>query len=357
MAILDQRIGRAREKKGFSSHEVIRKIIGEMIRKPAYLFTNAPDPEVFRRDNEEILKYLDCDKKIEDKKIAATIMPMLDTSNPFWEKSATRYLTMLIAYVMESLPEEEHSMISVVDLHSSGTSVVDSMLGEFACLHKESLAARLYFQITATYNADRMRASIAEFVNEALEPFNYREFRRIFAGSKEECFDIARLGQEKTILFLNTSDSDYSFGVLSDLFNAQALNILIESADKQEDGRLSVPVRIMLDDFAASSKIQDFESIISIIRSRGISVSIILQSISQLNHRYDSARAATILNNCDHILYLGGHDLETAQLISNHINKPLNSVLCLPIDQAILISQGSSAKYVPKAVPYAKEYC
>ena len=108
-----------------------------------------------------------------------------------------------------------------------------------------------------------------------------------------------------------------------------------------------------MDDFAASAKIPDFDKIISVIRSRDISVSIILQSMTQLEAMYSHAEANTIINNCDHILYLGSQDLQTAEFIGSRIFKTSDAVLCTPRDKAILITTGEKAVTVDKIKPYS----
>ena len=190
-----------------------------------------------------------------------------------------------------------------------------------------------------------------QFATTALEPFEFREAKHIFANSNN--FRISDLGNFKTVLFLNTSDTDRTFDKFINIFYTQALQRLCSQAGNNPDGRLIVPVRFILDDFAASATIPDFDKIISIIRSRDISVSIILQSLTQLDSLYGAERATTIINNCDHMLYLGSQDLKTAQLISSRIFKTPEDVLCLPRDKAILVTNGERAKIVDKIPPYS----
>lgn len=191
-----------------------------------------------------------------------------------------------------------------------------------------------------------------EFVNQALDVFDYREYSPIWAG--EKTVDIAKLGHEKTVLFVNSSDNDTSMHMICDVFNTQAIQILIAEADKMENGRLPVPCRLILDDFAASAKIENFDNLISIIRSREISVSIIIQSLSQLKHMYSEQQANTILNNCAHVLYLAGKDMDTMHYIADYLNQTVHSVLKLPRDKAVYIEEGKLAQIVPKLIPYEK---
>lgn len=286
------------------------------------------------------------------KKLASDIVPSLDKEEPFWEKAAMRYITMLIAYVLEALPENHHCMSSVVRFHEAfneGKGRI--LLEEWAECHPDSLAARKYSEMSETHTAEKMWLSIMEFANESLDPFSYKEYEPIFGI--HEGIDFASLGDEKTVLFINSSDNDTSFHILSNILFSQALQNLIEKADMTEDGRLPVPVRLIMDDFASGPMIRDFDNVISVIRSRDISVSIIIQSISQLWTKYSEHMGTTIINNCDHILYLAGHDLQTARYMSAYIDRTPNTVLNLPRQSAVFIEDGAKARIVTKLTPYS----
>ncbi len=67
---------------------------------------------------------------------------------------------------------------------------------------------------------------------------------------------------------------------------SQIMKTLVEDADDEADGRLTVPVRLIFDDYGAICPIPDFEKTISVIRSRDIYVTLILQSLTQLYSMY-----------------------------------------------------------------------
>ena len=94
--------------------------------------------------------------------------------------------------------------------------------------------------------------------------------------------ELATLGDRKTALFLIMSDTDSTFNFLISMIYSQLFNLLCEKADDVYGGRLPVHVRCILDEFANIGKIPKFEKLIATIRSREISASIILQSLSQL---------------------------------------------------------------------------
>lgn len=108
-----------------------------------------------------------------------------------------------------------------------------------------------------------------------------------------------------------------------------------------------------MDDFTSGAPIKNFDNIISVIRSRDISVSLIIQSLSQLNSRYGNDEAKTILNNCDHILYLGSNDIDTLRYMSSRLNVAEHIVERLPKEKAYLFSSGKGGKMIDKMPPYS----
>mgnify|MGYP003303787202 CR=1 FL=1 len=151
--------------------------------------------------------------------------------------------------------------------------------------------------------------------------------------------DLPSLGEKKKAVFLIVSDTDRSMDILANLFFTQAMNQLCNYADKQCDGRLAIPVRFILDDFGTNLKIVEFPRFISSIRSRGISIMLVLQSESQLREEYKK-NADTILAGCDTIVYMGGNDLETAKMIAERINESVQNILWQEIGTIIIIQRG-----------------
>lgn len=285
------------------------------------------------------------------KKFANLITPSLDSKDPYWEKAACRYVVMLMAYVTDALPLDEQNIYSVVKLHRLlQTKEGFDIVRDFALENPDTFTAAKFAEMSPLKNADKTWACVVDFASEILEPFGYSEYKSVF--DNKDNIDINLLGEKKSVLFVNVSDNDSSFHNVASILYMQIFQTLIEQADLHYDGRLNVPVRIVLDDFAASPTIEGFDNIISIIASRELSVSIIIQSLSQLNSKYEADIAKTIINNCDHLLYLSGHDDTTADYIGSFINKGKNTVLSMPKNMQILISDGRDAQMVPKLVPY-----
>lgn len=288
------------------------------------------------------------------KTISEALVQSYDDEDKFWSDSARTVVETLIAFVLENLPEEEHNLASLVEVYrlmesqSSPNGV--EFLNEVELLNPESITARRYSTFKKVLAADRTWGCINQFVTNALNKFYVGEIMEML--QKGSGFRFETIGRTPTVLFVNVSDSDRSLDGLVNIFYTQCLQMLIKEADRNADNRLRVPVRLVLDDFAASTIIPDFDNLISIIRSRDIYVSVILQSLTQLDSKYGYNKSRTIINNCDHIIYLGGSDKETCDYIANRSGLTPDKIMYMPLDKEIMIERGCRGRFADKVKPY-----
>lgn len=302
------------------------------------------NPMDFIRWDEKQQRY--CTQDI--RTISDAIVPVTTQREPFWEQAAKLYLNAVIGYVMDCLPKNEHNLKYVVDLFCEiATGRFRTLMDEMKKTRPDSFAVQNYRLFEALFHADRTEASIIGILGEKLNGLNDTEAFALY--TRNDRIDFAALGREKTAVFLTISDTDRSMDRMVNLFYTQAIQCLCRSADRDyADSRLKVPVRLILDDFATNAVIPDFQNITSVIRSREISVSIILQSITQLESIYGKENAATIVNNCDNCLYLGGQDVETAGYIGTKANLPRSTVLNMRLNDAYLFTRGQAPRKVQK---------
>ena len=173
---------------------------------------------------------------------------------------------------------------------------------------------------------------------QAFDTYEMREMTRV------SDFDIKSIADEKTVVFVNVSDTDRSKDAAINILFTQIMDTLCRYADSLPEKYLPVPVRFILDDFGSSAKIEGFENMISNIRSRGISVMILLQSISQLKQGYGEGYN-TILANCGTQFYMGGSDPATAEYFSLLTNKPVERILNMPYMTHWQINKYGSPKF------------
>lgn len=278
--------------------------------------------------------------------VAATLVPVEDKTQPFWEYAARNLLEALIGYTLECLPAEEHDLTSVVRLFAEAeTGVLDELMRELCTIDPDGFVAMRWRSLQTCRRADKMYGSILGILAQKISNFSFSGAQEMFINPNQ--VDFAAISHTPTAVFVRVSDNDFSLNNLTSLFYTQALQIFMAEADSRPDGRLKIPVRLYLDDFA-NLNIPDIDKTISVIRSREISVSIAIQSITQLEGLYGRAKAMTIIDNCDHLLYLGGQSVETARFIAVKANKPASGVLNMPLDRAWLFERGALPREVRK---------
>ena len=286
--------------------------------------------------------------------LSNTLVPVSDAHEPYWDNMARQLLSMLIAYVLEACPEEEHNLVNVIEVFNMMSCQINSFrksffMEEHYMMHPDSLAASIYSLISSVFSADRTWGCIESFLVNALRVYQCEDVKKLL--TEKNSFRIEELGQKKCALFINVSDNDRMMDPVISSFYTQCFQTLLREADSSLGSRLKVPVRIILDDFAASCAIPDFDNLISVIRSRNISATVVLQSLSQLESRYGRSRSATIIMNCDTLIYLGGCDISTVDYIARRTDLPSEKIMNMPLDSGYLIVRGEKAKIVKKTLP------
>ena len=278
--------------------------------------------------------------------VAAALVPVTSRTDPFWDLSARNYAEALIGYTLDNLPREEHTLVSVAKLFAEAeTGVLDELMREYCTICPDSFAAMRWKFFQGGRKADKTYSSILAILSQKLSNYSFSGVQALFQNQKQ--IDFGAISRELTAVFVHVSDNNFSLSGLTSLFYTQALQALIAEADNRPDNRLQIPVRLYLDDFA-NLIIPDVDKTISVIRSREISVSIVLQSVTQLEGLYGHDKAMTIIDNCDHLLYLGGQSVETARFIGAKANKPASAILNLPLGKAWLFERGCNPREVKK---------
>jgi len=242
----------------------------------------------------------------------------------FWEKSETALLQALFGYVFfEAAPEERNigtvmQMIRLAEVREDEedfVSPLDIMFEELKAEQPDHFACKQYdiFKLAAGKTAKSILVSLGV----RLSPFYIQDLENLVS---DNTLELDTLGSEKTALFVIISDSDRTFNFMAAIMYQQLFDILFYKADHEYGGRLPFPVRFMLDEFANIGQIPNFEIYIATMRSREISVNVVLQNVAQLKSIYKD-HWETITGNCDTLLFLGGKEQSTLEYISKMIGK------------------------------------
>ncbi len=269
-------------------------------------------------------------------------------NDPYWNDSGMSVLSALVS--LERLnamhTNKKPRFANVVKLFRALrvetddgviTTNLDCLFDEAELLYPDNQACELWKTVRGL--ATRTASCIFSVVNSALDKVFSDNIIKI--TENEDRIDFAQLGRKKTALFITTSPMNKTLQNYVNLFYADMFRILFEEAEKRAESRLEVPVHIICDDFACGSRIYNFEDYISIFRAAGLSVTLLLQSESQLSAMYGDKAATTIINNCDTYVYMGGMDIETTKHISERMDVPLSKVIKLPLEHVIAFRRGS----------------
>lgn len=244
--------------------------------------------------------------------------------DPFWDTSASMLLSALIFYLHYEAPEEEQNFAMVMEMLRAGSiedeedtrpSPLDELFAELEMTNPEHIALK-YYRSYHSGSAKTLK-SIQITLASRLEKFNLESLASLTTTDE---LDLSSMGNKKVALFALIPDNDTSFNFLVSILYTQLFQQLFYVADHIYGGALPVPVHFLMDEFANVSLPDDFDKILSVMRSRGVSVSIILQNLAQLKALFEK-QWESIVGNCDEFLYLGGNEQSTHKYVSEMLGK------------------------------------
>ncbi len=245
-------------------------------------------------------------------------------ADPFWEKAETALLEALFAFVLMEAPKNEQNIATVMELlrlaevkedNENYKSPLDILFEDLKAEKPDHFACKQYdlFKLAAGKTAK----SILVSVGVRLATFNIKAVSDMLS---EDTIELDKIGEEKTALFIVISDSDRTFNFLAAMMYQQLFDSLFLKAEEKYAGRLPIHVRFLLDEFANIGLIPNFEIYIATMRSREMSVNVILQNVAQIKGLYKDTWE-TITGNCDTLIFLGGKEQSTCEYISKMIGK------------------------------------
>lgn len=314
------------------------------------------NPIAYVRDEADILEFVSC-------LIENTTGDEGHAGDPFWEKAERLLYVALVGYLVTHCPAEDRSLSGLVTLLAlakakeddedylspldllfyeieSGMSYVDAGTADDGAdiLARGAKGAPSRFRWVETGEpvrveddfcllhykmfkdaAGKTMKSILVSCNTRMEPFAIPQVRRLVADDEMGLDQLGEAGGKRAV-FAIMSDTSPLYSFLFAIMMWQTVNILCRKALVEHGGALPRPVSMLLDEFANIGKVPDIEKSIAVVRSRNISIALFLQSLSQLKAPYKD-NAATIVDCCDTLLFLGGKSSETTRQVSESVGK------------------------------------
>lgn len=254
----------------------------------------------------------------------ATTVKGAQSSDPFWDTAASMLLLSLVFFLKYEAPTKEQNFPMVMELLRNGDipedvdgymSPLDELMDRLEAREPDHIALKYYRNYRS--GAAKTVKSIQITLAARLEKFNLESLSALTVTDE---LDLASMGEKKVALFALIPDNDTSFNFLISILYTQLFQQLFYTADRKYGGLLPVHVHFIMDEFANVSLPDDFDKILSVMRSRGVSVSIILQNMAQLKALFEK-QWESIAGNCDTFLYLGGNEQATHKYVSELLGK------------------------------------
>jgi type IV secretion system protein VirD4 len=301
--------------------------VGNLLEKEGYVIkvvdlinmnrSHCYNPFRYIKDDKDVLKLI-------TNLIRNTTPKGSQTNDTFWEKSETALLEALCLYLLHEAPEEEQNFTMVMEMIAAAEvkeddeeyqSPLDELFERLEIRNPNSLALKQYKIYKQA--AGKTAKSILISVGVRLSAFNLESIASLTATDELE---LDLVGERKTAIFAVIPDNDSTFNFLIGMLYTQLFQMLYYQADIVHGGALPVPVHFLMDEFANVALPDEFDKLLSTMRSRLIFVSIIIQNLAQIKGLYKDSWES-IVGNCDTLYYLGGNEQSTHKFMSEYLGK------------------------------------
>lgn len=235
----------------------------------------------------------------------------------FWDNGEANLLKALVLLIDQDRSrgvELKHLPAVYQLLTQHGERQLTSLFEKLPINHPARAPFNLFLQ-----SSDTVRSGIVLGLGTRLQVLQNKAVQAITSSSD---IDLTAPAKRKCAYYIILSDQDTTMSFLSSLFFSFLFIKLTRYADSREERRCDVPVNLILDEFNNVGRIggaedgSDFARSLSVCRSRDIRVTLVVQSLGQLQNRYPNNLWAEIVGNCDIQLMLGCTDDVSAEYFS-----------------------------------------
>lgn len=251
----------------------------------------------------------------------------------FWNKAEILLMRALVGYLYfdgKVLGKYEPNIAQVADLlrnmkrqDEEIPSPVERMFEELEEELPNNYACRQW-ELFKENAEGRTEASVRFIASTVFAAFDHEAVRNLIA---RDSMEMEKWQTEKTAVFIAIPETDKSFNFIATVMFTMMFRQLPQTADEILQGlhptckpRDLLHIRLILDEFANFGRFPNFTETLSSVRSREISIDIIIQAISQIKSLYKD-QWETIFNNCATLIYLGTNDKDTMNYFSMRAGK------------------------------------
>ena len=253
-------------------------------------------------------------KKVSDVLINSAF-PNSRGDQSFWNDSAKNILNVLIRCLKNEKQEYQNLHNLRYLLNSFGTD--GSPLNDFVARNTiGDRATRDEFKGVISNDEKVIQGAVAT-AKTSLDKFSDPELCELTA---KETLNFETLRTEKTILYLIIPEHEIQYyGFFLSLLYTQIFSMCMELP---REGKKYLSIYFLLDEFGNMGKLPNFSNLITTLRKRNCSCSLVLQDIEQINNIYGKSEASTIVNGgCSSKIFFPGLSLNTCEELERILGK------------------------------------
>jgi len=305
------------------------------------------NPLAFIKDESDIVMFADIF-------MASTQDDGAHKTDVFFDGTVEKTMMAIIDYMRTELPKSLFTFDTLVTMitemkvsENDSYTVIDKLFDDLREKNPRHFGLRQYDGLMQAKSSPATMGSILISIQQRLTPFYVPEIMQLTSKNSLDILDFTRKASElqamgkksKVALFIIIDDAVKKYNFVANMLFQQLFITLQHVADFKYPGvGLPTPAHFIIDEFANIGKILYFDTRVTAVRSRNISIDIIIQSFSQIADNYGKDKAETIKNGFANTLFLGSSPKAT------DTNKEISATLGSETVDYNNISQTKAAK-------------
>lgn len=250
--------------------------------------------------------------------LISVLCPIENKEEPLWEKGARSVIMAVCLAMLEDSENPDLGMsrskfcfYNIIKIIGNSENEFEELKNYFAGRDPLSKAVSLSKQVLST-----TEQTLSSYMSIAFDKLSIFNDEGICALTSETDIRVTELAKKPCALFLKIPDEKDTRHILAAIFVLCVYKALIKEASSRESLSLPRNVYFILDEFGNMPKIDKFEKMITVGRSRKIWFQMVVQSYAQLNNVYGDKVANIIKGNCGMKMFIGSNDIETCEEFS-----------------------------------------
>ena len=250
--------------------------------------------------------------------LVSVLCPIESKDDPVWEKGARSIVMATLLAMLEDSEDPELGMTKDKFNFFNLNKIIANSEDNFRELKayfdgRSPLSSAVTLSRQVVSAAESTLSSYMSIAFDKMSMFNDRGLCGLTSATDINPIDFA---EKPTALFMKIPDEKDTRHGLAAVFILCMYKALIKVASAREDLSLPRNVYFILDEFGNMPKIEKFDKMITVGRSRKIWFNMVVQSYSQLNNVYGEQVADIVKSNCGVKMFIGSNDIGTCKEFS-----------------------------------------